>query len=172
MSSGIRIYIVQLILLILAQIIVFNSLQFSTTVYIMIYPLLLLLLPFNIGILTGMTIGFVYGLIIDYFSNTFGLHASASILIMYMRPTILKYIAPKNGYDLTLIPSIRDMGNFWFLYYASIMLFLHNLWFFLFEYFSFSNFFLVLLKTFVSVALSVFFMAIWQFVLLRPSKSQ
>jgi len=105
-SSGIRIYIVQLILLILAQIIVFNSLQFSTTVYIMIYPLLLLLLPFNIGILTGMTIGFVYGLIIDYFSNTFGLHASASILIMYMRPTILKYIAPKNGYDLTLIPSI------------------------------------------------------------------
>ena len=167
-----RIYIAQLILLILAQVIVFNSLQFSTFVYVMIYPLFLLLMPFNLGILSGMALGFIYGLVIDYFSNTFGLHASACILIMYMRPTILKYISPKNGYDLTLIPSIRDMGNFWFLYYASIMLFIHNFWFFLFEYFSLSNFFLVLLKTLASVAISVFFMAVWQFVLLRPSKSQ
>jgi hypothetical protein len=138
----------------------------------MVYPLFLLLMPFNLGVIAGMGIGFAYGLLIDYFSNTFGLHASACIMIMYLRPTILKYISPKNGYDLTLIPSIRDMGYFWFLYYAGIVLFIHHLWFFLFEYFSLSNFFLVLLKTVVSLFFSILFMVIWQFLMLRPSKVQ
>lgn len=172
MTSAVRVYIVQLILLILAQVIVFNSLQFSTLVYVMIYPLFLLLMPFNIGVISGMGIGFAFGLLIDYFSNTFGLHASACILIMYFRPAILKAISPKNGYDPILIPSIRDMGYFWFLYYAGIMLFIHHMWFFLLEYFSFTYFFTVILKTFASLFFSIFFMVIWQFLLLRPSKVQ
>lgn len=172
MTNAGRVYIVQLILIFLAQIIIFNSLQFSTIVYIMIYPLFLMLMPFNIGVITGMGIGFIYGLIIDYFSNTFGLHASACILVMYLRPAILKAISPKNGYDPILIPSIRDMGYFWFLYYAGIILFIHHTWFFLLEYFSFTYIFTVLLKTIASLLFSIFFMVIWQFLLLKPSKIQ
>lgn len=159
-------------MLLIAQVVVFNSLQFSTIIYMMIYPLFLLLMPFSLSAIAGMAIGFSYGIILDYFSNTFGLHASACIFIMYLRPTILSFIAPKNGYDPILIPSVRDMGYFWFLYYAGIMMFLHNFWFFLFEYFSLSKFFLVLLKSFASVFLTVLFMLIWQFVFLRPSKVQ
>ena len=172
MTNLIRLYGIQFVLLLLAQIIVFNSLQFTTLNYTMVYPLLLLMMPFNIGPITGMALGFGFGLIIDYFSNTFGLHASACIVIMYLRPSILKLISPKNGYDPISIPSLRDMGPAWFLYYAGIMLFIHHLWFFLFEYFSLSNFFWIILKTIISVFFSLIFMVIWQFVLLRPSKLQ
>ncbi|MCB0476561.1 MAG: hypothetical protein KDC84_00255 [Crocinitomicaceae bacterium] len=170
MTNAIRIYIVQFFLLLVAQIVVFNSLQFSTLIYSMIYPLFLLLLPFNLSVITGMGIGFGFGLIIDYFSNTFGLHASASILIMYLRPALLKFISPKSGYDPILIPSLRDMGFSWFLYYAGIVLFIHHFWFFLFEFFSFSSFFWVLFKTILSVLFTLVFMVIWQFLFLRPSK--
>ncbi len=172
MTNALRIYGIQFVLLLIAQIVIFNSLQFSTLNYTMIYPLLLLLMPFQMGPLTGMGVGFAFGLVIDYFSNTYGLHASACIVIMYLRPSILKVISPKNGYDPILIPSIRDMGYGWFLYYAAIVLFIHHLWFFLFEYFSFSNLLWVFLKTIVSVFFSLIFMVIWQFVLLRPSKLQ
>ncbi|MEZ4937807.1 MAG: hypothetical protein R2799_09470 [Crocinitomicaceae bacterium] len=170
MTNALRIYSIQFILLIVAQIVVFNSLQFSTLIYIMIYPLFLLLLPFNLGVIMGMGIGFIFGLLVDYFSNTFGLHASASLLVMYLRPALLKFISPKNGYDPILIPSIRDMGYFWFLYYASIVLFIHHFWFFLFEFFSFSNLFWILLKSILSLFFGLFFMVIWQFLFLRPSK--
>lgn len=171
MTNAIRIYSIQFVLLLMAQIIVFNSLQFSTLVYPMVYPLFLLLMPFNLGVLTGMGIGFGFGLLIDYFSNTFGLHASASIVIMYLRPALLKLISPKNGYDPILIPSIRDMGYGWFLYYAGIMLFIHHFWFFIFEFFSFSSFFWIILKALSSLVFSLVFMVIWQFLFLRPSKA-
>lgn len=158
------------ILVVLIQGLVVNNIEINELFNPMLYPILILMLPFELSVFVTLVISFILGLAIDGFSNTFGLHASAAMLIGYMRPVLLKYIKPRDGYDSTLLPTLHDMGLLWFLGYASLFLFLHHLWFFTFEILRFDLFLLIVGKTFFSLLFSLALIILFQYIFYKASK--
>ena len=164
-------YILIFILIVLIQGLVVNNIQMSEYLMPMVYPIMILMLPFNQNSIVSMLAALLLGLAVDAFSDTFGLHASAAVLIGYLRPTLLKYIQPKEGYDNTLLPTIHDMGFVWFAIYASLLLIIHHLWFFSIEMFRFDLILLILGKTLFSFILSLLLIILFQYIFYKPSKT-
>lgn len=158
------------VLIVLIQGLVVNNIQFSEYVNPMVYPIMIMMLPFELSAVVTMLVALLLGLSVDAFSDTFGLHASSALFIGYLRPTIMKYIRPKEGYDTSLIPSIQDMGVLWFFSYAAVMIFAHHIWFFSFEILRFDLFLLVAGKTFFSLFFSVGLIVLFQYIFYKPSK--
>jgi len=152
------------------QVFVFNQLNISSYVHIMIAPLYIMILPFDFSIFRLLIISFFLGAIIDVLSNTFGLHASALVLMAYLRPTVFNWLAPRDGYDPLKTPSIIEMPKKWFLLVFGILLSVHHLWFFAIESFSLSEILLILQKTFFSCLLSFLVCIILQPLFLNKAK--
>jgi len=158
------------ILIVLIQGLVVNNIQINEYFNPMVYPIMIMMLPFELNAIITMGVALVLGISVDAFSNTFGLHASSALFIGYLRPTIMKYIRPKEGYDISLLPSIQDMGTTWFLAYASVVILAHHLWFFSFEILRFDLFMLILAKTFLSFIFSIGLIILFQYIFYKPSK--
>jgi rod shape-determining protein MreD len=145
------------LLLILLQVLLLNHINFSGFINPMLYTLALIMVPFEVSIVLGMIIGFVTGIAVDYFMNTAGMHASACVLVMYIRPRLLKIFGPRDGYEPEAQPSIKTMGNIEFLYFSFVMVLAHHIALFMLEAFTFSHLFFtigrVIMSTFVTVIL-------------------
>lgn len=163
-------YILIFALVVLIQGLVVNNIQLNEYFNPMIYPIMMLMLPFEMNVLLSMLVAIILGLSVDAFSNTFGLHTSATLLIGYLRPTIMKYIRPNEGYDNTVLPTIQDMGVRWFLLYSSVIIFLHHFWFFSFEILRFDLILLILGKTILSSLFSLSLIILFQYIFFKPSK--
>lgn len=163
-------YILVFTLIILIQGLVLNPMEISEYVNPMVYPMLILMLPFEAGTLVTIFVALLLGIAVDGFSDTFGLHASASMLIGYLRPTLLKYIKPRDGYESGFFPSIQDMGFTWFFGYSLLFISIHHLWFFSIEVFRFDLIGLILLKTAGSVFASLSLIILLQYILYTSSK--
>ena len=142
------------IFFLLVQVLVLNQIEIGLGIQLMIYPLFILLLPVELKTITLMLIAFVFGLFIDAFSNTYGLHTSALLIFAYMRPLIFKLFAPRDGYNFLLETTVFNMGYIWYLKTFGILLLLHHFWFFMFEMFKLNELVFVLQKTILSVSLS------------------
>jgi hypothetical protein len=122
---------IRFVIFVLLQALVFNQIEIGFGIHLMVQPLFIMLLPFETGIFTLMILGFFLGLIIDIFSNTYGLHASSLLIMAYLRPIIFKFYGPREGYDPLKEPSIFDMGSRWFLFVFGYLLLIHHFWYFL-----------------------------------------
>jgi hypothetical protein len=119
-----------------------------------------------------MVIAFLMGILIDAFSNTYGLHASSAVVIAYFRPLIFKTFAPRDGYDLLKEGNSYDMGFRWFLYTFGLLLLIHHFWFFLLEIFRFDEILFVLQKTLFSLPLSFVLCLIIQAMIVSKPKER
>lgn len=162
---------IRFVVIILLQTLVFNQIEIGFGIHLMVQPLFIMLLPFETSVFTLMTLGFTLGLIIDVFSNTYGLNASSLLLMAYLRPIIFKFYGPKEGYDPLKEPSIFDMGGRWFLLVFGVLILLHHFWFFLIEIFRLDQFLLILQKTILSVIISYLLCIILQTFLIKKSKA-
>lgn len=145
------------ILLILLQLILFNNIQFSGYVNPYVYILFILLLPFEIPSWLLLILSFLTGIIIDFFSGSPGMHSSATVLIGFLRPFILRVISVRDGYEPGSDPSMLLYGFRWFLIYTLSMVIIHHTALFYLEVFRFSEFF----RTGLRVILSSLFSAIF-----------
>ena len=136
----------------------------------MAYPLFILMLPVDTGILTVMLLAFAMGLSIDSMSNTYGLHTSSLLIFAYMRPMIFKMFAPRDGYDPLMETNIFDMGQKWFVRAFGILLLAHLLWFFMLEMFKLSEILYILQKTVLSFVASFFLCVLLQYLFIRNRK--
>jgi len=89
---------IRFIVLVILQSLILNQLEIGWGIQLMVYPLLIILLPFELGTIYLLTIAFVMGMVIDSISNTYGLHTSSLLLVAYLRPQIFKMFAPLDGY--------------------------------------------------------------------------
>ncbi|HPK08699.1 MAG TPA: hypothetical protein PK147_01290 [Saprospiraceae bacterium] len=141
--------------LIAIQVLLLKRISFSlgdfSYVHFFIYPLFILLLPFNQSRTLYLILGFILGLTIDMFYNTPGVHAAATVLMAYLREPILNWIAPYQGYPADATPTIAKMGLVWFFSYSSTLMFIHLFMFFFMESFSFIYIFEIMLNTFFSL---------------------
>ncbi len=124
----------------------------------LLYPLFILLLPFETPVALALIIGAVTGLTVDSLMNTGGMHAMATILIAYLRPNVLVALLPRALEDYPgQSPNVKNMGWPAFLTYAAFLIVLHHAVFFAVEMWSFSNFLILLLKIVASALTSMLF---------------
>lgn len=128
---------------------------------ILFYPLFLMILPFKMPRIALMLLGFLMGIIIDLFYTPLGLHAGALVIMAYIRPWILTFLAPRDGYNMNHSPTMKRMGRPWFLKYASILLLVHTFFYFSLEAFTFVYIADILWQTLTSFAISLIFIFIF-----------
>lgn len=160
------------IILIVVQSLVFNQLEIGFGVQLMVYPLFIVLLPFELGITYMLLIAFAMGIAIDSISNTYGLHTSSLLVITYLRPMIFKMFGPREGYDVLKEGNIYEMGTQWFVYVFGLMLLIHHLWFFTLEIFRLDDIFFILQKTLFSLPLSFLFCLLIQAMFVSKPKTR
>ena len=138
-----------------------------------IYPLFILLLPFETPVWAMLMLGFGLGITIDTFMNTAGMHACATVLIAYLRTNVLNALLPRNLHEyVNQEPSIKSMGWMPFLVYSSFLIVLHHLVFFTIEMWSFSSFGLLLLKIVASAVTSMLFIIVYLLLFTRQNTSR
>jgi rod shape-determining protein MreD len=123
-----------------------------------VYPLFILLLPFETPVWLLLTLGFLTGVTMDSFMNTAGMHACATVLIAYLRTNVLNALLPKNLVEYpNQQPSVKNMGWMPFLVYAVFLIIIHHAVFFSVELWNFSNISYLLLKIVASTGTSMLF---------------
>ena len=147
-------HIIRFVVFAFLQALVFNQLNIGFGIHLMIQPLFIMLLPFELTVIPIMGIAFLMGLVIDIFSNTYGLNTSSLVLMAYLRPIVFKFYGPREGYDPLKEPTSQDMGSNWFTVVYGILLGLHTFWFFLLEIFEIGRLGFILQKTLLSGGLS------------------
>lgn len=160
----------RLILFVFLQIFIFNQIELGFGIHLLICPLYVFLLPFEINLFVSMILAFGMGAIVDVFSNTYGLHASSLLLTAYLRPIIFKFFAPREEYDPLKTPTFYDMGHLWFFSAFGTLLLIHNSWFFILEAFSFTSFLYTMQKIMLSFLLIYFLSLLLQVFFFRRSK--
>jgi hypothetical protein len=166
-NSTILVNIARFLLLLIAQILVFNNLDFLGYINPYPYILFIILYPVNgnkIGLLLA---SFFLGLILDMFCNSGGVHAAASIVLAYYRPYIFKFsFGLSYEYQTVKINDVLSTERFSFLVIAVV---LHHLVLFILEIFRFSFFFEIILKTIVSTLFTLL-VCILIIYLIKPGK--
>jgi len=142
--------ILRFVLLILVQVLIIQNINLTSYVILLPYVLLIILWPFETNKLLVLFLSFILGVSIDYFYDSSGLHASACTIMGFSRYYVLKYVAPRDGYDVGVKPTVEDMGLAWFLSYAGTLIVIHHFCLFFLEAFSFSEFFRTLLRIILS----------------------
>ncbi len=148
-------HIARFLIIIGIQVLILNQIRFSGFITPYLYPLFILLLPFNTKGYTLLLTAFFTGLVVDMFSDSLGMHASATVLMAFLRPWVIGSITIKTEFEPDVEPRINVMGAGWVFIYTLIMIFIHHLSLFLLEIFRFSGFGETLLRTILSTAFSV-----------------
>ncbi len=161
--------ILRFIAVVLAQVFIFNKLNFGGIANPMIYPLFIILLPFETNNNLNLIVAFMLGLSVDLFTGSMGLHTSAAVFTAFIRPLAYRVISSNRVYESGIKPGINDLGIRWFISYTFFLVFAHHFFFFYIESFSFNEFWHTLLKIIISTLLSSLFIIILDFIF-KPHK--
>ena len=169
MLSLLPINLLRFVDLMAAQVLIFSNIKFSPFINPYVYPLFILLLPFETPRWLLMILGLVTGLTLDMFLGSLGYHAAACVLLAYLRPALISIITPK-GAEFELEPNIHLQGATWFLIYCGLATLLHHTCYFLIESGNFYNPFISLFRILLSTLFSVMFMMIFLFLFTSSKK--
>ena len=149
--------IIRLAIFILIQVYVLNKvphLHRYITPYL--YYLFILWLPFSISRMGLLFVGFLTGLILDYFMMTPGLHAAACTLIAYVRPFVINVLTPKDSSEFNYRePSPRAMQWTPYMVYVLILTVLHHGYMVFLEWLDIGNFLDFIIKIFSTTGISM-----------------
>ena len=159
--------IARFIILVLAQVLIFNNIQFSGYINPYIYILFILLLPFETPKWMLLVSAIFLGLTIDIFSDTLGMHTIATLFMAFLRPFVLNLISPRDGYESGTFPRVSYYGITWFTRYTSILIVAHHFVLFYIEIFRFGNFFSTFFRVILSTIFSLAFIVLSQFFVYR-----
>ena len=148
--------IIRFVVLVLLQVLVINHIRLGGYVHPYIYMIFIMLLPFSTPKWQLLVLGFALGLTVDLFSGTLGLHAGATTLMAFCRPSIIKLVSGNQKFENITEPNLGQLGGIWFFRYALCMVFIHHLALFFLESFSFRLIGQVMLRILLSVPVSIF----------------
>lgn len=155
-------------LYVLLQILLLKNMVIFDTAFCFLYVAFILLLPIEVNILLLMLIGFVMGFTIDVFYDSLGMHASALVVISYLRNYWLGVITPQGGYDTSTVPTVAANGIQWFVVYALPLVFIHHAVLFFVEAWGFDHFWFTMLKVINSTLFTMMVVLILQY--LNPER--
>lgn len=130
-------FIILTIIIVLAQAIVFNHVCLFDVAMPFVYIYIIVRLPIGLAVNWVLTIGFLLGLTIDIFSDTYGMNAlAATVTSMARRPILRLYLPPEDD-SSPLEPSVRTLGTEVYAKYLLTMTLLFCSLIFMIESFSF-----------------------------------
>ncbi|MDD2562974.1 MAG: rod shape-determining protein MreD [Salinivirgaceae bacterium] len=155
--------IVRALFLIIFQVLILNNIGLGGYINPYLYILIILLLPLETPAWLTQIISFGVGITIDIIVETPGMHTSAMIFIGFIRPFLLKYSAPRDGYETDDEPNIKSLGLSWFFKYALILTSAHHLFLFQVESFNFTNIGHTLIRTVLSTIFTLSLILLTQY---------
>ena len=164
-ETGLNIF--RFVLLILLQLFILNNIQFSGFVNPYLYVLFILLLPFETAGWLILVLAFVTGFVIDIAFNTIGYHTIATVFMAYFRIHLLRFIAPHDGYELGMSPTVSSLGLAWFSKYAIILTVAHHFVLFWIESFRLIDILPATLRALASSVFTLLLIGIYQLLTLR-----
>ena len=130
-----------------------------------LYIMALLLLPLNLSDPVQYLIAFATGSVVDMFTMTYGVHAAASLLFVFLRPkVIMAFTAGTVKRENLEIPVPGQKTWQWLSIYTFSIAFIHQFTASLLEAFSFRNFHLTLAVAFVDTLFTTLLIVALQFV--------
>lgn len=165
-------FIVLFLVYFLLQVVILKDIVLFGSAFCFIYVGFLLLLPLNLGRLFPLVIGFTMGVLVDLFYDSIGVHAAASVFLMYLRNIWINTLTPRAGYEINKTVSPSTMGLGWFTSYSLPLLLLHHLLLFFIEAGSFSLFNYTLLKIISSAVFTYVIILIAHYLARSPRRQR
>ncbi|HLG02805.1 MAG TPA: rod shape-determining protein MreD [Bacteroidia bacterium] len=164
-------HFIRFVLLVLAQGLILKNVEPGNFMNPFLYILFLIQLPFEAPAWLVLLLSFILGYSVDTFYQTVGMHMAACTFIGWVRPRLLRFLAPRDGYEFGSQPTMQDMGRVWFLTYATIIIVLHHLALFYLEMFSFREFFSTFIRVLISSAATLLLVVVTQFLFYRTKEA-
>ncbi|MFD2601876.1 MULTISPECIES: rod shape-determining protein MreD [Flavobacterium] len=167
MSSSTIMNIFRFILLLALQVIIFSRLNLFGFLNPYPYILFILLYPVN-GNKAGLLLSsFLLGLMVDMFTDSGGVHATACVTLAYLRPTFFKFsFGLSYEYQTVKINERLSPERFSFILISIVT---HHLILYLLEVFKFSGILLVLTRTLFTTIFTLI-LSIIIIYLIKPGK--
>ena len=159
--------IIRFVLLVFLQLFVLNNIQFSGFVNPYLYVLFIMLLPFEVSGWFMLILAFILGLVIDIASATIGYHTIATVVMAYFRFHLLRFIAPRDGYESGMTPTLQSLGLSWFFKYTAILTQTHHIVLFWVESFRFGDLLPATLRAIASSIFTILLIFMYQFLSMR-----
>ncbi len=140
--------------LVLLQVLILNNIHIAGIATPFLYICFILKFPSGISRNELMLWGFCFGLMIDLFSDTPGMNAASTVLLAFLRPSILRLYMPRDTLE-SIVPSFKTMGISPFLKYVTTGALVHAIALLMIEFFSFSSIWLLLLRIVACTFLTV-----------------
>jgi rod shape-determining protein MreD len=160
-------YLFYFIVLILAQLLLFNNIELSGFINPYVYILFIILLPFTIPKVLLLLSAFLTGLVMDLFMGTPGVHSSATVLMAFSRPFVMSLFSPREGYQTGTYPRLTQFGLEWFVKYTVMLVLIHHFALFYLEIFTFHHFFSTFFRVILSSLLTSLIIIFSQFFIFR-----
>ena len=146
MNNNIVQNILLFVVLLVLQAVILNRVLFLGYINPFLYVLFVIIYPYrkDRGILLFLC--FLLGLFLDFFLNSGGINAAATLFIGYIRLPLLKWVLGKNELDFQVF-NITKQPFLKVLSYVSILVIIHSLIIFSLEYFKFSHLGTILSRT-------------------------
>lgn len=163
---------VRFFLLLLLQVLIIKNVELGRFINPFIYVLFIISLPFETPRPVLLLLALTMGLAVDMFYDTLGMHAAASVFMAFCRPSVFRFFAPREGYELGMQPTIRYMGNPWFISCSGLLILFHHLVLFYIEVFRLSEFFSTFFRVIMSSLFTLGLCVLIQYFSTRNRKSE
>ncbi|MCF6278773.1 MAG: rod shape-determining protein MreD [Flavobacteriaceae bacterium] len=154
MNNNVIKHIVWFVLFILLQVLIFNNIKLFDYINPYVYIAFVFYYPLKKEKGTFLFLSFLLGLCIDFFSDTGGINAAATLLIAYIRIPVLSTILRKSDFDFLLF-NIRSISFAKSFLYILTLTFIHHLTLFSLDYFSLNEFGSIIYKTIITAAFTI-----------------
>ena len=167
MNSALLANIARFVLLLLAQVLIFNRIDLFGFINPFPYILFIILYPVN-GNKSGLlAASFFLGLLMDMFWNSGGVHAAACLILAYYRPAIFKFsFGLSYEYQTVKLNDVLSPERFSFLLIAVV---LHHFVLFVLEVFKISFLWDIVVRTLLSTVFTLITCIIIIYII-KPSK--
>ena len=149
-------------LFILLQVLFLNNIHFVSYINPLVYLILIITLPQDTEKWFLIVYAFSLGILLDLFEGNIGLNSSSLVFISFFKPYLTKVFIPKNSIDEKDKLELKNLGIKTFSIYALTLIFIHNLFLFLLEKFSFSFILPLLLEIILSTIVTFIIILIFQ----------
>ena len=153
MNSALLGNIVRFVLLLAAQVLVFNRIDMFGFINPFPYVLFIILFPVNGNKSALLAASFFLGIMMDMFWNSGGVHAAACLLLAYFRPAIFKFsFGLSYEYQTVRLNDSLTPERFSFILIAVV---LHHFVLFILEVFKISFLWEILVRTMLSTIFTI-----------------
>lgn len=151
-------FVLLTLILVTAQVLVFNHISLFNVAVPMVFIYVIIRLPITLSLSWMATIGFFLGLTVDIFSDTYGMNAMACTLLAMVRRPVIRLYVPREE-DLTRPePTMMSLGTAVFLKYLLTTTLFYCACVFTIEAFTFFHPLQLLLRIIFSTLLSMVIM--------------